>query len=102
MTSWASIQWSGFCDFYKGKKVLVTGHTGFKGTWLSHLLVKAGASVTGYSLTPSTDPNLFEAAGGAGNVNSIIGDVRDLEHLKRVFSQEEPEIVFHLAAQPIV
>ncbi|MSS10020.1 CDP-glucose 4,6-dehydratase [Clostridium sp. WB02_MRS01] len=102
MTSWASIKWNEFSDFYKGKKVLVTGHTGFKGTWLSHLLVKAGASVTGYSLAPFTDPNLFEAAGLSRNVNSIIGDVRDLEHLKKVFAREEPEIVFHLAAQPIV
>jgi CDP-glucose 4,6-dehydratase len=102
MTSWASIKWNEFNDFYRGKKVLVTGHTGFKGTWLSHLLVKAGASVTGYSLAPTTDPNLFEAAGLSRKVNSIIGDVRDLEHLKKVFAQEEPEIVFHLAAQPIV
>ena len=102
MTSWASIKWNEFSDFYRGKKVLVTGHTGFKGTWLSHLLVKAGASVTGYSLAPTTAPNLFEAAGLSRNVNSIIGDVRDLEHLKKVFAQEEPEIVFHLAAQPIV
>jgi len=102
MTSWASIKWNEFSDFYRGKKVLVTGHTGFKGTWLSHLLVKAGASVTGYSLVPTTDPNLFDAAGLSRKVNSIIGDVRDLEHLKKVFAQEEPEIVFHLAAQPIV
>ncbi len=102
MTSWASIKWNEFNDFYRGKKVLVTGHTGFKGTWLSHLLVKAGASVTGYSLAPFTDPNLFEAAGLSRNVNSTIGDVRDLEHLKKVFAQEKPEIVFHLAAQPIV
>ncbi len=102
MTSWTNIKWSEFCNFYKGKKVLITGHTGFKGTWLSHLLVKAGALVTGYSLTPSTDPSLFELTGISGTMNSIIGDIRDLEHLKKVFSQEEPEIVFHLAAQPIV
>lgn len=102
MTSWTSIKWSEFCDFYKGKKVLITGHTGFKGSWLSRLLVNAGASVTGYSLMPSTDPNLFEVIGLSKTVNSIIGDIRDLEHLKKVFLQEEPEIVFHLAAQPIV
>lgn len=102
MTSWTSIKWSEFRDFYKGKKVLITGHTGFKGSWLSRLLVNAGASVTGYSLMPSTDPNLFEVIGLSKTVNSIIGDIRDLEHLKKVFLQEEPEIVFHLAAQPIV
>ena len=102
MTSWTSIKWIEFCNFYKGKKVLITGHTGFKGSWLSRLLVNAGASVTGYSLMPSTDPNLFEVIGLSDTVNSIIGDIRDLEHLKKVFLQEEPEVVFHLAAQPIV
>lgn len=102
MTSWTSIKWNEFCDFYKGKRVLVTGHTGFKGSWLSRLLVNAGASVTGYSLMPSTDPNLFEVMGLSDTVHSVIGDIRDLEHLKKVFLQEKPEVVFHLAAQPIV
>ena len=88
--------------FYKGKKVLVTGHTGFKGSWLSKMLVMAGAEVTGYSLEAPTDPNLFALAGLEGKMNSVIGDVRDFEHLKAVFEQAQPEIVLHLAAQPIV
>ena len=88
--------------FYKGKKVLVTGHTGFKGSWLSKMLVMAGAEVTGYSLEAPTEPNLFALAGLEGKMNSVIGDVRDFEHLKAVFEQAQPEIVLHLAAQPIV
>ena len=89
-------------SFYKGKKVLVTGHTGFKGSWLSKMLVMAGARVTGYSLEAPTEPNLFALAGLEGKMNSVIGDVRDFEHLKAVFEQAQPEIVLHLAAQPIV
>ena len=89
-------------NFYKGKKVLVTGHTGFKGTWLSRILVNAGAEVTGYSLNPPTDPALFNMAGLEGKMNSVIGDIRDLAHLKQVFEDTKPEIVLHLAAQPIV
>lgn len=89
-------------SFYKNKKVLVTGHTGFKGTWLCRMLIKAGANVTGYSLQPSTEPNLFSMAGIENKMNSIIGDVRDFEHLQNVFAKARPEIVFHLAAQPIV
>ena len=89
-------------SFYKGKKVLVTGHTGFKGSWLSKMLVMAGAEVTGYSLEAPTEPNLFALAGLEGKMNSVIGDVRDFEHLKAVFEQAQPEIVLHLAAQPIV
>ena len=89
-------------NFYKGKKILVTGHTGFKGTWLSRILVNAGAEVTGYSLNPPTDPALFNMAGLEGKMNSVIGDIRDLAHLKQVFEDTKPEIVLHLAAQPIV
>lgn len=89
-------------EFYKGKKVLVTGHTGFKGSWLCKILVEAGAEVTGYSLNPPTKPNLFEICGVEDNINSIIGDIRDLEKLMDTFNQCKPEIVFHLAAQPIV
>ena len=89
-------------DFYKGKKVLVTGHTGFKGTWLCRILVNAGAEVTGYSLNPPTEPALFGMAGLEGKMKSVIGDVRDLAHMKDVFAEAEPEIVLHLAAQPIV
>lgn len=89
-------------DFYKGKKVLITGHTGFKGSWLCKILVKSGAEVTGYSLTPSTNPNLFEISGIEKDINSVIGDIRDLEKLMDTFNKYKPEIVFHLAAQPIV
>lgn len=89
-------------DFYRDKKVLVTGHTGFKGSWLCKILLDAGAEVTGYSLEPPTQPSLFEMLGLSGRMNSIIGDVRDLAHLQRAFCEVQPEIVFHLAAQPIV
>lgn len=88
--------------FYKGKRVLVTGHTGFKGSWLCRILANAGAIVTGYGLEPSTEPNLFSISGLDGRMNSVIGDIRDFEHLKEVFDTAQPEIVFHLAAQPIV
>lgn len=89
-------------DFYRGKKVLVTGHTGFKGTWLCKMLVMAGAEVTGYSLNPPTSPNLFALSHMEEQMHSMIGDVRDLAHLKQVMEQTQPEIVLHLAAQPIV
>ncbi len=89
-------------SFYKDKKVLVTGHTGFKGSWLCRMLVKAGADVTGYSLEAPTKPNLFELCNVENQMHSIIGDVRDLEHMKKVFEEVQPEIVLHLAAQPIV
>ena len=89
-------------SFYKGKKVFVTGHTGFKGTWLCRMLVNAGAIVTGYSLEPPTKPNLFSLAGLEGKMTSVIGDVRDMDALKAAFDAAQPEIVLHLAAQPIV
>lgn len=89
-------------SFYKGKKVLVTGHTGFKGTWLCKMLLKLGAEITGYSFLPPTNPSLFEISEMESKINSIIGDIRDLEKLQEVFSESQPEIVFHLAAQPIV
>lgn len=89
-------------SFYKNKKVLVTGHTGFKGAWLCNILKLAGAEVTGYSLEPPTDPSMFDITGIGKKINSVIGDVRDFEHLKKVFDEVQPEIVFHLAAQPIV
>ncbi len=88
--------------FYYGKKVLITGHTGFKGSWMSKFLLKLGADVTGYSLEPPTEPSLFECAGLAKEMKSVIGDIRDYEKLKKVFDEVKPEIVFHLAAQPIV
>lgn len=89
-------------NFYKNKKVLITGHTGFKGTWLCRILLNLGASVTGYSLQPPTQPNLFSLADVENKIKSVIGDVRDFEHMQNVFTEEQPEIVFHLAAQPIV
>lgn len=89
-------------SFYKGKKVLITGHTGFKGSWLCRILVNAGAEVTGYSLEVPTNPNLFSICDVEDKMNSIIGDVRDLEHMKKVFEEVQPDIVLHLAAQPIV
>lgn len=89
-------------SFYQGKRVLVTGHTGFKGAWLCKILVQAGAVVTGYALKAPTEPNLFEISGLKQQMNSVIGDVRDLVHLQNVFTKAQPEIVFHLAAQPIV
>lgn len=89
-------------SFYKGKKVFVTGHTGFKGSWLCRMLVNAGAEVTGYSLEAPTQPNLFELAGLEDKMTSVIGDIRDLQSLKAAFDAAQPEIVLHLAAQPIV
>lgn len=89
-------------SFYKNKTVFVTGHTGFKGTWLCKLLVNAGANVTGYALKPPTIPNLFEACNIKQQINSIEGDVRDLEHLQKEFYEAKPEIVIHMAAQPLV
>jgi len=89
-------------SFYKGKKVFVTGHTGFKGTWLCRMLVNAGAVVTGYSLQPPTEPNLFSLAELEDKMTSVIGDIRDMDALKKAFDAAQPEIVLHLAAQPIV
>lgn len=88
--------------FYRGKRVFVTGHTGFKGSWLCALLIKAGAQVTGYSLKPPTTPSLFELSSLQNDMNSVTGDIRDYDRLKRVFDKTAPELVFHLAAQPIV
>lgn len=88
--------------FYKGKKVLVTGHTGFKGTWLCKILNYAGAEVTGYALNAPTNPSLFEISGIAKEMNSVIGDIRSRDRLWEVFDKVKPEIVLHLAAQPIV
>lgn len=89
-------------DFYRGKRVLITGHTGFKGSWLCLWLHKLGAEITGYALDPPTKPSLFELAGVDGLVHSVIHDIRDLETLKRALLGARPEIVFHMAAQPLV
>lgn len=89
-------------EFFKDKRVFVTGHTGFKGSWLCKILVEAGANVTGYSLEPPTEPNLFSVAGIGNVMTSVIGDIRDYKALYSAFTQAQPEIVLHLAAQPIV
>lgn len=89
-------------DFWKGKKIFLTGHTGFKGSWLSLWLQQLGAEVIGYSLQPPTSPNLFEAANVSNKMESIIADIRDLTSLKKAISSVKPEIVIHMAAQPLV
>ena len=88
--------------FWQGKKVLVTGHTGFKGSWLCLWLQSLGADVIGLSLDPTSQPNLYEVADVEQNMTSIIGDIRDLSLVNKVFQQFRPEIVFHLAAQALV
>lgn len=87
---------------FKNKKVLVTGATGFKGTWLSIWLNKLGAKVIGYSLEPSTKPSMFEICNIENKITNIIGDVRDYSSLLNVVKEYRPELVFHLAAQPLV
>ncbi len=89
-------------SWYKDKKVLITGHTGFKGTWMCQLLLELGAQVYGYALKPPTTPSLFELCHMDEKIHSYEGDIRDLDHLKRVFAEVSPEIVIHMAAQPIV
>ena len=88
--------------FYKDRTVLLTGHTGFKGTWMSVALVNAGAKVIGYSSCSKTETRLFDLCGVKEQLIHIKGDVRDLAHLKSAFSKYQPEIVIHMAAQPIV
>jgi len=89
-------------EFWCGKRVLLTGHTGFKGSWLSLWLQSMGAQVVGYALAPPTEPSLFEVAGVGAGMTSVIGDILDLEHLRSVFAEHKPEIVIHMAAQPLV
>lgn len=98
------IDYKNVLRFYKGKRVFITGNTGFKGSWLTYILIKAGAHVTGYSLNPPTNPNLYSIMGieGSGNLMQYYGDVRKLNELCSTIKKSEPEIVFHLAAQPIV
>ncbi|MCI8764827.1 MAG: CDP-glucose 4,6-dehydratase [Lachnospiraceae bacterium] len=88
--------------FYRGKRVLVTGHTGFKGSWLCRILTLAGAQVTGYSLEPPTDPALYRMLDPDLAADSVIGDIRDRKHLWETFERVQPELVIHLAAQPLV
>lgn len=89
-------------NFFKNKTILVTGHTGFKGSWMCKLLQMLGANVIGYALEAPTEPAIFNLCHIADRMISIIGDVRNKEQLKEVFQQYEPEIVIHMAAQPIV
>lgn len=89
-------------DFYSGKTVLVTGHTGFKGSWMCKVLAMHGAKVVGYATEPPTNPSLFEEAKLADEITSVIGDIRDLDRLNETMQKYRPEIVIHMAAQPIV
>ena len=89
-------------DFWQGKRVFLTGHTGFKGSWLSLWLTMLGAKVTGYALTPPTEPNLFAICGIAQDVDSLHGDVRDLAALTTALKNAKPDIVIHMAAQSLV
>lgn len=79
-------------EFYRGKRVFVTGHTGFKGSWLCKMLLMAGAEVTGYSLQPPTQPNLFSIAGVEDKMHSVIGDIRDFDALKAAFDAAQPTL----------
>jgi CDP-glucose 4,6-dehydratase len=88
--------------FWRGKSVLLTGHTGFKGSWLSLWLQSLGAKVIGYALTPPTDPNLFDVARVADGMRSVTGDIRDLERLTAIVAESRPEIVIHMAAQSLL
>jgi len=89
-------------EFWRGRRVFLTGHTGFKGSWMSRVLLNMGAELTGYSLPAPTQPNLFSMAGLEGNIKSIIGDIRDFEKLNDAVKKSSPEIIIHMAAQPIV
>jgi CDP-glucose 4,6-dehydratase len=90
-------------SFWSGKKVFITGHTGFKGGWLCHLLSNLGSKVTGYSLLPNTNPNLFECSNVENIIyKSIIGDIRDYKNLEKSITDSKATHIFHLAAQPLV
>ena len=89
-------------SFWKGKRVFLTGHTGFKGSWMSSVLIGFGAELTGYSLEQPTEPNLFNLAGIKDKMKSLIGDIRDFDKLREAVNEAKPEIVIHMAAQPIV
>lgn len=91
-----------FANAYAGKKIFVTGHTGFKGSWLCEWLLQLGAEITGYSLPPETKPALFKQLDLQSRLHHIIGDIRDLPKLKRALLKAKPDFVFHLAAQPLV
>lgn len=102
MESLGALKNKSFKGLYKGKKILVTGHTGFKGSWLSIWLKVLGAEVIGYSLDPPSNPNIYEACGLKDKMIHISGDIRDYENLLSVLKLYKPDFVFHLAAQPLV
>ncbi len=89
-------------EFWAGKRVLLTGHTGFKGSWLSLWLQSMDAKVIGYALAPPTNPSLFKVANVSQGMTSVVGDIRDLTYLESIFNKYQPEIVIHMAAQPLV
>lgn len=89
-------------SLYNNKNVLITGHTGFKGSWMCEVLLRAGANITGYALEPPTQPSLYKLCHLDEQIRSIHGDIRDLAHLQQIFEQIQPEMVIHMAAQPIV
>ena len=91
-----------FANVYRDKRVLVTGHTGFKGSWLTEWLLSLGANVTGFALAPATSPALFDQLGLKDRVNHILGDVRDLGAVRQAVQAASPDFIFHLAAQPLV
>lgn len=95
----ADLDW---LNAYRGKRVLLTGHTGFKGGWLAIWLRELGANVLGFALPPATVPSLFESAGLQSRLEHVIGDIRERENLERVWQRFQPEVVFHLAAQALV
>jgi CDP-glucose 4,6-dehydratase len=89
-------------SFYKGKRIFITGHTGFTGTWLCHILLEAGGEITGYGLEAPKTPSLYVKTEVDKYVHSIIGDIRDRDKVIKVAEETKPDIVFHLAAQPLV
>ncbi len=89
-------------DQWRGRRVFLTGHTGFKGGWLALWLARRGAQVRGYALDPPSDPNLFTAASVASALDDVRGDIRDCGRLESAMTEFRPEVVFHLAAQPIL
>ena len=89
-------------EFYRGKKILITGHTGFKGSWMSRVLANAGGEVYGYALEPEDKESLYSISKVEKKIKSFVGDIRDIEHLSKVFDYVKPEIVIHMAAQPLV
>ncbi len=89
-------------DFFKGKRILITGHTGFKGTWMCKTLLMLGANVIGYAKEPPTQPNLYNISDISKDITSVIGDIRDIDKVCETVKKYQPEIVIHMAAQPIV